>query len=133
MVYLLNSLGDVIYTLTKVTRQSTNVSYNLSALASPYSSIRVGVGDRLPVAAPLTFEALIVADTPATRAHNLSVLLEAANTASKLQYLGYQRELLGLQQVTQTPVGTHSMSVSLTWEPATAYWTKDGSYYAVLP
>jgi hypothetical protein len=133
MVYLLNSLGNVIYTMVTVTRPSTNVAYNLSALSSPYSSIRVGVGDRLPVAAPIEFDVLVRADTAASRAHNLSVLLEAATAASKLQYLGYQRELLGLVSAAQSPVGVHSMSVTLSWEPSTAYWTKDGQYFAVLP
>lgn len=133
MVLLLSYDGAVLHTIMTLTRPDTSVAYNRKLLSSPYSSVWTATGDGLPTTASIKLSWILEASTPSMRAATWRDVVVAAQATRRVRYLEYDRLIAGVESISQSPVGTQSMRVTLSLWPASAYWTRDGHQIEVLP
>lgn len=133
MLMLLTYDGQVLYTVTSLTRPDTSVTYNRRLLSSPYSSVWVTSGDGMPTTASIKLSWILEAYSPSMRAAAWRDVVTAAQSTRRVRYLEYDRLIAGVESISQSPVGAQSMRVTLSLWPASAYWTRDGQQLEVLP
>lgn len=133
MLLLLTYDGQVLYTVSTLSRPDSDVNYNRKLLSSPYSGTWVATGDGMPAAGPLKFSWIVEAYSPALRVARWRDVVQAAQATRRVRYLEHDRLIAGVQSVSQAPVGAQSMRITLSLLPASAYWTRDGLQVEALP